>query len=207
MKPEILIIAGVMSTASFLSLCVYIFLALRGKSITLYSTSRGSLLSWKQKIFLVLAALAFLACMYKGAEFMLWWIPNDWGGLDEDGEYWTLSSSLAFSFMVYGGIAFIHFIDTATHDKFSLRFALEKTGELERILNAAINTRELPILRNEYKEKLAAITSEVTFTTNYMHALTVSQLPEGRRAQMYQELIFYVEQFESKNKATENSAS
>lgn len=207
MKLEILIIAGVASTAAFLSLCVYIFLAVWGKSITLYSTSRESLLSWKQKVFLALAALAFLACMYKGAEFMLWWIPSDWGGLDESGDYKTLSSSLAFSFMCIGGIAFIHFIDTATHDKFSLRLASEKTWELERILNAAINARELPRLMNEYSEKLSAITPKETYVTNYMLALTESRLPEGRRAQMYRELIFYVEQFESKNKATENSAS
>jgi hypothetical protein len=32
-----LTIAGVVSAAAFLSLCVYIFLAVRGKSITLYS--------------------------------------------------------------------------------------------------------------------------------------------------------------------------
>lgn len=206
MKLEILIIAGVASTAAFLSLCVYIFLAVWGKSITLYSTSLESLLSWKQKVFLAFAALAFLACMYKGAEFMLWWIPSDWGGL-EDGEYKTLSSSLALLFTGFGGISFIYFIDKATHDKFSLRLAMENTMELERILSAAINTRELSKLRNEYKEKLSTITSEVSYVTNYMHALTVSRLPEGRRAQMYRELIFYVEQLESKNKASDIFAS
>ncbi|MDG4474827.1 hypothetical protein [Thiovibrio frasassiensis] len=203
MKLVMLTIAGVTSTAAFMSLCVYIFLAVRGKSVTLYSTSHTSLLSWRQKVFLALAALAFLACMYKGAEAMLWWMPSTWGGVDEDGEYQTLRASMASLFAILGGLAFIQFIDAATHNKFFLRLASERAREFERILKASINTWELPMLSKEYKEKLSTIESEA-YGPNGIRSRIVDLRPEGGRAQMYRELIFHVEQLESKNKATGN---
>lgn len=201
MKLAMLTIAGVASTAAFLSLCVYIFLAARGKSITLYSTSHTFLLSWRQKIFLAFAALAFLICMYKGAEAMLWWIPSTWGGVDEDGEYQTLRASLASLFSILGGLAFVQFIDAATHDKFFLRIVSERAAEFERILKASISTWELPMLKKEYEGKLLTIESEM-YRPAGLRSRFADLLPEGRRAQIYRELIFYVEQLESKNKTT-----
>ena len=44
---------------SLLSLAVYIYLAAKGDSVTLYSTIDSDYLSYKQKTFLGLAALGF----------------------------------------------------------------------------------------------------------------------------------------------------
>ena len=59
------------------------------------------------------------------------------------------------------------------------------------------------MLRKEYKEKLSTIESEA-YGPNGMRSRIEDLLPEGKRAQIYRELIFYVEELESKNKATGN---
>lgn len=194
------IVAGFVSTAALLSLCVYIFLAVRGNSLILYSTSHPLLLSWWKKIFLALAALAFLICMFKGAEAMLWWMPSSWGNLDDNGEFQTIRVSLATLFLTFGGLAFVSFIDSAIHGEFFLRIVAERSKELERIVNASINTCEIPLLRKKYEEQLATIAAEAYLQNGYLPRVA-HLLPEGRRAQMFRELIFYVEQLEAKIKA------
>lgn len=198
----VLIIAtGFASTAALLSLCVYIFLAVRGNSLILYSTSHPLLLSWWKKIFLALAALAFLICMFKGAEAMLWWMPSSWGSLDSDGEFHTVRVSLAILFLTFFGLAFVQFIDSAIHDKFFIKIIAERSKELEEIINASLNTKKLPVLRNRYEEQLATIKLKARLQRGFRPRVA-HLLPESRRYEMYREFICYIEKLEAKDKSS-----
>lgn len=193
------IIISFASFAALLSLCVYIFLAVRGDSLLLYSTSHPLLLSWWKKLFLAFAALAFLICMFKGAEAMLWWVPASWGSLDSDGEYHAVRISLATLFLTFGGLAFVQFIDSAIHDKFFIRIIVERSKELEAILNASINAKELTVLKKRYEGKLANIKLEECLQSGFRPRVA-HLLPERRREEMYREFICYIEKLESKEK-------
>ena len=194
MKLAIEIVAAAISAIAFVSLCVYIVLAVRGNSITLYSTSNSRLLSRRQNVFLALAAIAFLICMYKGAETMLWWIP------DEDGEF-SARAYLALLFTFFC-LDFGKFIDSATHDKFERKIISERARELERILEASTKSWALAALKKEYKEKISAIYQNGLSAYPEIEGL----LPEGRRAQMYRQLTWDVEEFESQIKTLVENA-
>lgn len=152
---KILIIA--VSTLTLLSLSVYIYLAVKGDSITLYSTVNSDYLSIKQKTFLGLAAIGFLVCMYNGAEAMLFWMPSEWGSVDSEGEYQTVKGSISGIFALLGGFSLIHFIDKATHEKFYLRTLRDESHELERIVNASVDIYELERIKKEYQKAVAEL--------------------------------------------------
>jgi len=189
-----------------LSLSLYIFLASKGDSLTLYSTLDSSLqISINQKIFLVLAAFTFLVCMYQGAEVMLFWLPSEWGGIDSDGDFHTLRSSLSITFVIFCGLKFIRFIDSATHEKFFLREIREKSEELEKIIDASIP--ELNRMKIEYERKIEGIEDELqkeslgpkAKTRQRPYIAFISALwPEKRRIQNYQDLISKIEHMQSR---------
>lgn len=186
--PEVLF--AVISTAVLLALATYIFLAARGSSLTLYYTLDASLLSWRSKLFLALAAIGFLICMYSGAATMLYWLPADWGGLDSEGEFQTDRSSLAATFAMFGGVALIVFIDKATHEKFFLRKRREHTDELNLIFDIVLTGRSFNALRQKYLDrvgelKAGPISSDIV-VGRYSH-------PDAQRLLMYHDLISLVD--------------
>lgn len=152
---KILIIT--VSVLTLLSLSVYIYLAAKGDSITLYSTINSNYLSIKQKIFLGFAAIGFLVSMYTGAEAMLFWMPSEWGSIDSDGEYQTVRSTISFVFALFGGLSLIQFIDKATHEKFFLRKLRDESHELERIVNASVDVYELKRIKKEYQKTVSEL--------------------------------------------------
>lgn len=184
------VLFAVISTAVLLSLATYIFLAARGTSLTLYSTLDESLGSWKSSLFLALAAIGFLICMYSGASTMLYWMPTDWGGLGSDGEFQTHRSLLAATFAILGGGALIIFIDKATHEKFFLRKRREHTDELNLIFDIVLTGRSFNALRQKYLDrvgelKAGPISSDIA-VGRYSH-------PDGQRLLMYHDLISLVD--------------
>lgn len=87
------IIAGLLSTACLLSLSYYVVAFITKSRIMLYGLHSPS----KPQIALALFALfGFLFCIYSGVSNMLFWMPSSWGNYDEDGEWKTLSSAIAF---------------------------------------------------------------------------------------------------------------
>ncbi len=82
---------------------------------------------------MALAAIAFIWCIFSGAESMLWWIPRDMGGIEEDGGYTSLRTLLA-SFVAFAGLFLLQFIETASHEKNRLKRALERISQLEKAL-------------------------------------------------------------------------
>lgn len=186
--PEVLF--AVISTAVLLALATYIFLAARGSSLTLYYTLDVSLLSWRSKLFLALAAIGFLICMYSGASTMLYWMPTAWGSLDSEGEFQTDRSSLAATFAMFGGVALIVFIDKATHEKFFLRKRREHTDELNLIFDIVLTGRSFNALRQKYLDrvgelKAGPISSDIV-VGRYSH-------PDAQRLLMYYDLISLVD--------------
>ena len=95
----------IISTASLLCLSIYIYLVVNGNNCILCERSIYNS-SLKQNIFLAFSAIGFLVCMFKGAEAMLFWIPDKLGGIDSDGEFTSLKIYLASAF-TFGSMALI----------------------------------------------------------------------------------------------------
>jgi hypothetical protein len=204
----LLIIAGIGSAAAFLSLCAYIFLAVRGKSTTLFLATRGSeLLSWRQKVFLILAAAGFLVCMYKGAEALLWWIPGNPGPVGEESYFDSYRSVLALFFAITGGLFLAWVINSVAYFRVYFRIYGEKSVELKRILEASRSAgklERLANLREEYKEKLAALNAEA-YGPDETRSQDADLSPAARRATIFEELIACVAEIEAD--ATKSEAS
>lgn len=184
------IIAAAVSTASLLSLATYIYLAYRGASATLYSTVHVRLMSWRSKVFLTVAAIAFLICMFSGASTLLYWMPPEWGSIDSDGEFQTIRSSLATAFAFFGGGALIIFIDKATHEKFFLRKEHERVEAFRKIFDTILAGGALGALRQDYIERIRALEAGVTVSTGYLTS-------DGQRILMYHDLLSLVEKLQS----------
>lgn len=191
-------------TMSLLSLSLYIYLAVKGDNLTLYSSHRvitwnSRLLSVEQKTFLILAAIGLLICMYNGAEAMLFWMPNDWGSVDSEGEYQTLKASLAATFAIFGGGPLIQFISNATHEEFLLKEIREKAEGLERIVNAFINASVLEGLKEEYQKKIETLEAKTQKRGPIAKSFERHLLPEAQRIQNYKYLISIIESQKSKS--------
>jgi hypothetical protein len=206
----LLIIAGIGSAAAFLSLCAYIFLAVRGKSTTLFLATRGSeLLSWRQKVFLILAAAGFLVCMYKGAEALLWWIPGNPGPVGEESYFESYRSLLALFFAITGGLFLAWVINSVAYFRVYFRIYGEKSVELKRILEASRSAgklERLANLREEYKEKLAALNAEA-YGPDETRSQDADLSPAARRATIFEELIACVAELEAEAKSPEVSSN
>lgn len=149
--PTWIIIAPI-ATAPLLALCAYIYLAYRGNSAAVLATSNREI-PWPLKIFLGMAAIGLGICLYSGAERMLSWMPNTWGGLDESGDFKPLGSSLAMMFALYGGYCLIEIIDKASQDRLALE-VMRTTVNGERAIHAAHSATQVNALKAKYQAEV-----------------------------------------------------
>ena len=59
------------------------------------------------KNYLFLAAIGFLVCVHQGTHALLWWMPSNWGGLDEDGNLMSVRAYLSWASVLALGIPLI----------------------------------------------------------------------------------------------------
>jgi hypothetical protein len=176
------------SAAALFALCIYIFLACRGDSPTLLSTDDARRMNWRNKLFLGLATIGFLVCMYQGATAMLAWMPDSWGQLDEDGEFQTFRSSLAAIFAGVGGLALIFFMDQATRDRTFLR-VLRVQIEGERKVHTARSLARLDALKSDFEGKIEELEGKVPRDTWGEEPLRIEYL----QIRAYRELLSFIE--------------
>ncbi|MCC6208422.1 MAG: hypothetical protein IT488_09755 [Gammaproteobacteria bacterium] len=182
-------------TGSLLALAVYIYLAARGDSVTLYSTVNHRLLNWKQNVFLVFAAIGFLVCMFAGAESMLHWMPNSWGGVNEDGEYEAYRTVIATSFSVIGGFAFAGFIDKATRNAIFLDMMRDRARFLEKIVVATSGNGSLADIRDNLNSRLRNVNAQSGHRSNERPLGILC--PDEERAIQYRELLEMIDLIET----------
>jgi hypothetical protein len=151
---------AVLSTSALLSLSAYVALAYWGRSRMLYQSGLDVRPSWREAILLILAAGGFLTCLFQGARAMLFWLPEAWGGVDEYGEYQTLTTSLALLF-ASGGVFFIAVINNATRDKVWLQASLREVKGLSEILEASLDHRRLAELEARHTKQAASLASSL----------------------------------------------
>jgi hypothetical protein len=179
------LLLAVTAAGCLLALSIYIYLAVKGGSVTLYSTIDTRLMNWKRIVFLVCAALGFLTCMFQGAEAMLYWLPNSWRRLDADGQYESYRIVLASLFAALGGTAFLGFIDKATHRSIFLDIMRERARFLERIIAAIHGKDSFDAIREDIDKKLEELAKSKKQTAEWqLEHLT----PNGQLAAHYQEL-------------------
>lgn len=150
------------STAPLIALSIYIFRAIRNREGTGFILNViEEQVDRKGKIFLSLAAIGFLLCMYQGAEAMLFWMPDSWGRFSE-GEYTTYRDLLAGLFAALGGGALILLIDEAISNRVLLRVnaVLLEGHSLTR------GTKSPDALKADFKDKIEELEMEHPSFTN-----------------------------------------
>lgn len=143
------------STTCLACMCFYVYMVYSKKSKLLYATKSSRWLSLSGKAVIVLAALGFLACVYNGTLAMIFWMPESWGGYDEEGDWTTFSSSIAAMVTIFCGLPMLEVIDRATHNEFALRrYEIVEAG-LKDILRARDSEQHLKTLKETYEKKVA----------------------------------------------------
>ena len=145
--------------------------------------------------------IGLIACMYSGAEALLFWMPSEWGNIDSEGEYQTARTTLAAIFALYAGFTLAAFLDKANHEKFYIVEALDKTKELEKILEASLDISKLEKLKSEYVSISQSLRASAKERSPLASTLNSHLFPEGRRAQVYAHLISLIDNHQAKLRA------
>lgn len=183
------VLVGLISTASLAALTIYAWLAYAGTSETLYSTINTRLMDWRKRAFVGLAAVAFLVCIYNGVDGMLFWLPDSWGSIDEDGNFQTVRTALAGVGTAFIGLALIQVLDSATHLKFRHRMQELMTSGMEDILKASRDPRWLERLKEGHLKRIEELERDGTPRTTDSH-LTM----KGQEVLVLRELIWKIEE-------------
>lgn len=145
--------------------------------------------TWKGKAFLALAALGLLVCLYTGSEALLYWLPNSWGGIDEDGEFRTFRSALAGVFTIIIAGPLIYVLEEVPKESFSFALLRDEV-KYEREIHATVSPSQLDALRSRLGAKIDELSKEFP---------EGREVPEGTRRQIvaYERLVRLVEKKKS----------
>lgn len=197
---------GILSTAAFISLCVYIYLAVNGKSLTLYSTVRYFHIAWWKKLFLALAVIAFLVCMFKGSEALLWWFPRSWGVHDDDGEFTAMIYLLPTVFSIIGGLSFVNFINNATHEKIMLKNEKRRADELDNILELSDSLWKLKTLKDTFLNEASSLNKQFPDDSNPLYKDIAWDVARARISELKRS-IYLIDQLELRTSVLGKSQS
>lgn len=183
------VLVGLISTASLAALAIYAWLLYKGTSETLYSTINTRLMDWRKRAFVGLAAVAFLASIYNGIDSMLFWMPDTWGSIDEDGDFRTVRTALAGVGAFLIGLPLIQVIDSATHMNFRHRMQELTSAGLEEILKASHDPRWLERLKEGHLKRIEELERDCIPRTTDSH-LTM----KGQEVLVLRELVWRIEE-------------
>lgn len=188
---------AVLSTAVLASITGYIWLAIKGDSLVLYSTMHFKnerhfrRFPFKYKVFLIAAVIGLFIFMYAGTETLLFWIPDAWGKISDEGEWVSTKSVVAFLFSSFGGFTMLHFIVRSTHERFFLKECQMWSSELEKIIDASYSPVQLRILAEKYKSTVEELS--VNKRSSLIAGIDTGHLvPEAQTVQNYKRLTHIV---------------
>jgi|SRR6185312_15371474 len=124
------------STGGLICLATYAALAYQ-ENKWLYSLLSSSGLSFKERSFLIAGALAFVFCMFAGAQSSLQWLPASWGHIDEDGHFVPIAVTFAGLFALFVGVMLLRVIERGTRYARDLEALVTEIDELEKELRKA----------------------------------------------------------------------
>ncbi len=177
----------IVSTASLLCLSIYIYLVVNGKNYILCERSiHNSTL--KQNIFLAFSAIGFFVCMFKGAEAMLFWIPDELGSIDSDGEFTSLKIYLASAF-TFGCITLIDVFESSARDRLALNNYKQEIIELDNFIEAYSNIERLNELKIRYIKTIKEIEMQAKKIGLIDMILDCKSSPELSRIILYKNTI------------------
>ena len=185
------LLTGIMyagTTTSLIALCVYISLAVKGDSMLLLSTNDPTSLSWNGIVFLSLAAIGFLVCMYQGADAMLSWILGHWEFVSrETGERSSMRMYFAGTFALLGGVTLIQFLDEATRNKTHKRITRDKRM-WERTIDETQSIKGLKEFKMRFQKEIDWLNSKPRHCWGIRgKSIWISVIEEEK--EMYRELI------------------
>lgn len=179
---------AILGSLALACLAIYAYLAYRGRSLLLYSSVDARLLTFPKKVFLALAAVGMLTCVFQGAEGMLWWIPASWGAHDEYGEFTSHRVQLAAVFTFLVGGALVIFIDRSAHKDFFLYNANLERRELKKIFEFYGALPSLELLLRNYSIEMNALEAQLSARGEVGHSALTFAFPEGQLLMLYREL-------------------
>lgn len=161
-------IIAFLSTSALISFLYFLYLSNRkNKDILLYEMLSANRRYGKptlvEKVFLIMAALFVCAVLWKGANTTFFWIPKNWGGVDEFGDFFSFADSLSSIFTFIAAPFTIQLMVQSVLNRVELRnLAVEhknlevKVTELKKIIEWKVKYNDLELLKNEYKIKIDA---------------------------------------------------
>jgi hypothetical protein len=178
---------AIVSTACFVALTAYLFMAAFKRGDTLYLLGINGRLSLKQNAFVGLAAVAMLVCFFNGAEAMLFWLPSDWGSLDEDGDFVLVRTSIAsvFTLLAFG---WLEVPSKAASNAKLLQIVSDEAKWLREIVASVGHPLGSDSIRRQLTEKLESL--ELGRAPRHPEA---ALLPDDERILMYRQLIAAVD--------------
>jgi hypothetical protein len=144
MRDLLLVVAGLISTAAYICVIVFVIQATRKDNDRLYRMLNSSGIpryTFSDKVryfvtkwYLLLALFGFIVCIGVGTYYFLWWLPNSWGHFDDEGSWVTLRSSLAglSALFVGGPLAFL--VAGCVESKNELKQALHELSVMRRMI-------------------------------------------------------------------------
>jgi hypothetical protein len=128
---------GCVGTISLLCLVLFAFHA-HWKRDWLAAVLEKEWKAWSfiTRIYLSLAALGFIACVYFGTYGLLWWMPSDWGRHNEDGDFSSVREYLSCASIFFLGFPLIGLIwkemlEVAKTKRLETRFHAAETSSAE----------------------------------------------------------------------------
>lgn len=170
-------LVGVISTAAFLCLCLFVAQMTILKKVDWLSRvfddlarneswRRSSFYFFKVKAYLILGCFGFLTCIGAGTYLLLWWVPTSWGWLDSDGS-WTglrLVISVLSAFFIGGAIVKLltDFIELKVTERLlreNLRNSEIEAEGYKSLLRYGEHIGALERIKSQFEWKLNELTS------------------------------------------------
>lgn len=171
-------IIAFLSTMGLISFSYFLYLSNRkNKDILLYEMLSAKRRYGKptvvEKVFLIMAAIFVLAVLWKGANTTFFWIPKNWGGVDEFGDYFSFADSLSSIFSIIAAPFTIQLLVQSVLYRVELRnLVVEhknlevKVTELNKIIEWKVKYDDLELLKNEYRIKIDAAEKMLKISIN-----------------------------------------
>jgi len=100
--------------------------------------------------------MGFIICLFKGAEAMLFWIPDEMGSIDSDGIFLSTKNYLT-TVVTFGWLALIGGIVKSARESSELEVYREESIATNRFIEAYLSVERLNSLKKEYTEIISEI--------------------------------------------------
>lgn len=173
------IIFATLSTLSVLSLGLYIYLFCTESNVIHQIFDENGwkyLLPIHHKIMTVFAIIGLFVAMYNVCNACLYWIPSDWGSVDEYGEYTTFRNMISSIFSLFATIGLLKPLECYEEHIRKRKYFWTIDEGYRNLLDCIEGNKNFVFLKNDYQKKLSKAqekfqkeSKQYSFSTDYLY--------------------------------------